>query len=47
MITVSKILKATKPQSYFFKIESSDIELLARCREEIVMTIKLKYPDIH
>jgi len=47
MINISKILKATKPQSYFFKIESSDIELLTRCRGEIVITIKLKYSDIH
>lgn len=42
LIDISNIMKTIKPDTYFFKIESSNYELLERMREEVLMTSRYK-----
>jgi len=43
MVHISNIIKTTKPGIYCFKIESHDIEMLERMREEISITSRYKH----
>ena len=42
MIQIGNIIKTTTPEVYCFKVESTDIELLERMREELKMTTRYK-----